>query len=332
MSEMQTSKDTIILILICSFISFVGMIIGFSIGVETGILILITVLLLGLCFATFIKSRYRKLSKMAEQIDTVLHNAEHIYISDSDEGELAVLQSEIHKMTSRIRDQNETLMREKEHLANSLADIAHQLRTPLTSVNMVLSFLDACEDASERKELLREATDLLSRMEALLTALLKLSRLDAGVITFRKEEVSVTEIVNSALMSLQIPIEIHNIKLETDIPKNAVIIGDKMWLSEALQNIIKNCIEKIGNDGKIEIACTDTLIYTEISVHDSGDGIRPEDIPHLFERFYRGKNSTTAGYGIGLSLSYTIVARHSGMLKAANHPQGGAVFTMKFLK
>ena len=126
--------------------------------------------------------------------------------------------------------------------------------------------------------------------------------------------------------------ELHNIDLQIKIPEGAVIKCDKGWLSEAVQNILKNSMESCGDNGRIEILCEDTLLYTEIKIHDNGAGFKKEDLPCLFDRFYRGKNTTTAGFGIGLALCRTIIIRLGGTITAKNHPHGGAVFTIRFLK
>lgn len=286
----------------------------------------------GLAFFVFTRNRYQRIAFLSEQIDLVLHNAERLFIDNEEEGELSILQSEITKMTLRIREQNDRLRTEKMLLADSLADIAHQLRTPLTSMNLILSLLENNMDANERIKLLREAEELLMRMDWLITSLLKLSRLDAGVIAFGKESVRVNDLLRAAARPLLIPMDLHNITLHTDISDEAEITGDADWLSEAMQNILKNCMESVGDNGSIEIICEDTVLYTEIVIHDSGKGFNDEDIPRLFDRFYQGKDSGMAGFGIGLALCKMIVTAQGGTLRAANHPQGGAVFYIHFPK
>lgn len=287
---------------------------------------------LGLLFWLYLRKRDQKISRIIEEIDRVLHDEDHLYISESEEGELAVLQSEIVKMTRRIQEQNDALKREKAYLADSLAGIAHQLRTPLTSVNLVLSFLETAEEPRERLELLREADSLLRRMDTLLTALLKLSRLDAGVIEWKMEPLELRSLVANALSPLEIPMEVLGITLQNALPEKVSVTADRVWLTEAVQNILKNCMESAGQQGRIEIGCEDNLLYTLLTIHDSGKGFRNEDLPHVFERFYRGKNANANGFGIGLALSKTIVDRHGGLITADNHPAGGALFTIKFYK
>lgn len=319
------------------FISFlciaaVAVAIGFAISTATGILVMVSAASFGTAFFVYTRARYKSIAEISEQIDLVLHNADHLYVEEEDEGELSILQDEIMKMTLRIREQNHTLKEEKENLSDSLADIAHQLRTPLTSVSLILSLAENNPDANERKDLLREAEDLLVRMDWLLTSLLKLSRLDAGIVVFQREQVAVNHLLRTALQPLLIPMELHNITIQMDVSEEIKILGDAGWLSEAFQNIFKNCMESAGDNGKIKIACEDTVLFTEITIHDSGAGFSKEDLPCLFDRYYRGKNTDTAGYGIGLALCRTIIMRQGGTITAKNHPMGGAMFSIRFLK
>ena len=307
-------------------------IVGFILCPAAGILELVSAAVLGTVFYIFTWVRYNKIAQLSEQIDMVLHNAEHLYFSEADEGELSILQSEIVKMTLRIREQNEALKSEKKHLADSLADISHQLRTPLTSVNIILSLLEKNTDKKEQKTLLREAGELFGQMDFLLASLLKLSRLDAGIVIFKKEQVDISNLVSVSLRPFLISMELHNIQIQTDIPEGIEISGDFKWLSEAFRNMIKNSIESVGDNGKIKIACEDNPLFTQITFHDDGAGFEKEDIPHLFERFYRGKDADATGYGIGLALCRTIIMRQGGTVTAKNHPQGGAIFYVRFLK
>lgn len=306
--------------------------VGFVINTAAGILAIASAAAFGTAFFAFTKARYKSIAQISNQIDLVLHNADHLYIGESDEGELSILHSEITKMMLRIREQNDALKNEKEHLADSLADIAHQLRTPLTSANLILSLLANNPDENERKAFVRETEELLVQMDWLITSLLKLSRLDAGIVVFQSEQIDVYKLICTALRPFLIPIELHDINVQIDAPKGMMIQGDSGWLSEAIQNILKNCIETTGENGRIEIVCQDNPLFTEITIHDSGAGIEKEDIPCLFDRFYRGKNANATGYGIGLALCKMIITRQGGTISAKNHPQGGAIFAIRFSK
>ena len=331
-----------------AFTAAVTVILGFIIHWAAGILAVFSAAAFGTAFLLFTRARYRSIARLSGQIDLVLHHADRLDLDELEEGELSILHSEITKMLLRIREQNEALKKEKMHLADSLADIAHQLRTPLTSANLILSLLEKDPDEKERRAFVRETEELLVRMYWLLTSLLKLSRLDAGVVVFQKEPVDGYDLINAALRPLLIPMELHGIVVQTDVRKSApsksassqpdspvVIQGDSGWLAEAVQNILKNCIESIGDNGKIEIGLTDTVLFTEISIHDSGPGFESAELPRIFDRFYSGKSTGStgrAGYGIGLALCRMIILRQGGTVTAKNHPQGGAVFVIRFPK
>lgn len=315
-----------------SLMAAITVILGFAISRLAGILAACSSAAFGTAFFSFTRARYKNIARISAQIDLVLHNADHLYIGESDEGELSILHSEIAKMMLRIREQNEALKKEKKHLADSLADIAHQLKTPLTSVNLIVSLLANRPDENQKKELLREMEGLLARMDWLITTLLKLSRLDAGIVEFKREQTEVSSLIRSALRPFLIQMELHNMDLQLDVPEGLMIQGDQNWLSEALQNILKNCIESTGEMGRLQINGTDTPLFTGITIHDSGTGFKKEDLPCLFDRFYRGNKTDTCGYGIGLSLCKMIITGHGGTITAKNHPEGGAVFTIRFPK
>lgn len=324
----EFQKFSILFLLMAAVFAMVG----FVINVYAGILSIISSAVFGIVFFIFTKSRYKSIAKISDEIDLVLHNDDHLYITESNEGELSILQSEIRKMTLRIREQNDALKKEKEHLADSLADIAHQLRTPLTSVNLILSLLENSHDENELKKFKREAEELLLQMDWLITSLLKISRLDAGIVVFKSEEIDVNKLISTALRPFLISIELHNIDLQIHVEKGIVIHGDSGWLSEALQNIFKNCIESVGDNGRLQITCENNQLFTEIVIYDSGHGFKKEDLPYLFKRFYRGKNTDATGYGIGLALCRMIITRQGGTITAKNHMQGGAVFSIHFPK
>ena len=305
---------------------------GFLINRPAGLLAVLSAFVFGILFYVFTRARYRSIAEISEQIDLVLHNADYLFISESEEGELSILRSEITKMTQRIREQNAALKKEKENLADSLADIAHQLRTPLTSVNLILSLLENNPEETERRELLQETEELLAQMDWLITSLLKLSRLDAGIVLFQSRQTDVRSLVNAALRPLLIPMELHSIDLQIDVSEGIQIWGDADWLAEAIRNILKNCMESAGDQGKIEISCRDNPLFTEIAIHDSGAGFEEKELRSLFQRFCRGKNSRAAGYGIGLALCRTIITRQGGTVFAENHPEDGAVFFIRFPK
>ena len=314
------------------FIATVYVFLGFRFSTAAGILAIASSITFGTLFGLYTRARYKSIARISEQIDLLLHNADQLSINKTEEGELSILQSEISKMMLRIREQNDALKKEKENLANSLADIAHQLRTPLTSANLILSLLANNPDENQQKAFVRETEELLIRMDWLITSLLKLSRLDAGIVVFQREPININNLLKNALRPFLISMELHNIEFQIHSPKEMMIWGDLSWLSEAIQNLFKNSIESIGDNGTIEIICADTPLHAQIEIHDSGKGFNKEDLPHLFNRYYRGKNQKETGYGIGLALCKMIVSHQGGSITAKNHSNGGAVFSIRFPK
>ena len=274
--------------------------------------------------------RYRKIAFLAAEIDRILHNAEYTAQMNA-EGELAILQTEIQKMTVRLREHEQQLTAEKQYLADSLADISHQLRTPLTSMHLLATLLSEPELTEEqRSRRLHELHNLLSRIDWLVTALLKLSKLDTGTVRLRQEQLSLDELLRTACKPLQIPAELKEQTLS--VSAEGDFCGDLSWTAEAIGNIVKNCMEHTPSGGEIGVRAQENPLFCEISITDTGSGFAKEDLPHIFERFYKGKNDDTPGFGIGLALARTIITNQNGTIKAENRPEGGAKFTIRFYK
>lgn len=280
-------------------------------------------------FATY--RRYKKISDLSADIDRILHGKNCTTLENCSEGELGILQSEIYKMTVRLREQQQRLKEDKIYLADSIADISHQIRTPLTSINLLLSLLSEPGVSDGRRgELTRELYDLLSRIDWLITALLKISKLDAGTVSLKSEQITLEELIKRSVSPLMIPIELRAQKLK--ITAEGVFTGDISWTAEAITNIVKNCMEHTPASGTIEISALENPLFSEIIITDSGSGIDGDDLPHIFERFYKGKNSDGKSFGIGLALARMIITSQNGTVKAENRAEGGARFTVRFYK
>ncbi len=289
-------------------------------------------LLLILVWLFFSARRYRRLKDLAYDLDRLLHGERQIRLEEYREGELEVLANELQKLLSRLSGQSDRLQQEKRYLSDSLADISHQLRTPLTSLNLILARLSEEGEERERRRHVCEAKRLLERTSWLVETLLKISRIDAGMAVFDCAAVDAGKLVQASLEPLSIPMELRGQQAVLAIEENAGFSGDFSWSAEAVGNLIKNCMENAGEGKTIWIAARENELYTEIKVSDNGPGIAPEDLPHIFERFYRGKNSQGQGSGIGLALARMIVNAQNGTLKAGNRPGGGAEFVIRFYK
>ena len=272
--------------------------------------------------------RYNEIAALSRSIDRILHGQDQL-LDDSAEGELAILRSEIRKMTVQLRDAADLLQQDKAALSQALADISHQLRTPLTSMNLTVSLLPGASEDAQRLRLTRELKRALERIDWLVETLLKLSKLDAGVVRFEPIQITAAELTEQAVRNLRIPMELREQQLLLALA-NAALNVDPAWTAEALGNVLKNCVEHTPAGGTLTVAARQTPIFTEITVTDSGPGIDPADLPHLFERFYRGKDAGEHSIGIGLALARQIIAAQNGTIQATNSPDGGARFTLRF--
>jgi len=276
--------------------------------------------------------RYKKIELLAAEIDEILHgDSMSISLDHYKEGELGILQSEIHKMTTRLHEQKLRLREDKIYLADSLADISHQIRTPLTSINLLVSMLADPDISAERRiKLNHELLGLLSRIDWLITTLLKISKLDAGTVQMKKEVITLSELLHKSTMPFLVPMELKNQILRVESDGN--FLGDVSWTSEAIGNVVKNCMEHTPEGGNIQIVAKENALYTEIVVEDDGPGISKEDLGHIFERFYKGKHNDKQSFGIGLALARMVISKQNGVIKAENRAEGGARFTIRFYK
>jgi len=270
---------------------------------------------------------------LSDDIDKIMHGEENITFSDYEESEFSVLTAEIHKMTIKLREQNSLLLSDRQFMKESLEDISHQLRTPLTSVLLIMEMLREPElSRQDRMKYLSELSSLISRMNWLIDTLLGLSRIDAGAVTFRKETVSCRELIESACEPVSLSMDLKNITVEIKTDGEPVFTGDRQYFTEALLNILKNCMEHTPDGGTIQIETSENPIYTGIKITDSGDGFSEDELPHIFERFYRSGKSSKSGYGIGLAFARRIVTAQNGSLTAENSKDGGAVFDLRVYK
>lgn len=302
------------------------------INVYCGFMVLLTSVIFSYIFLDEIRSRQNKIAILTEKVDDILHDKDQVLFENLQEGELAVLESEIKKMTFKLREGAELLEKEKIYLSDSLADIAHQLRTPLTTINMQVSFLRKDITKMEKMKYISEINTHLERIEWLITSLLKISKIDAGTAVFTKEKILVESAIEEAVAPLLILFELKNQLLDYEYLGSEKMYGDKNWVAEAILNIIKNCNEHTQEDGHIKISASENAIYTQVIIEDNGPGVKKEDLPHLFERFYRGSSRKSSSVGIGLALTKMIITQHNGTIKVENKKEGGARFIIRFYK
>lgn len=299
------------------------------------LLVLVVIILVIYLFFIINKSkRTKKINKIIELISKINRRNFDIDIEDYTEDELSALKQEIYKTSLMLRSEADNSLKDKLNLKDSLSDISHQLKTPLTSITIMIdNILDNEEmDSKTRRKFLINIKREIININFLVQNLLKISKFDANVIKFNKEEVLIKDIVNEAIKKVSALSELKGISIKVSGDKNATINCDFMWEVEAISNIIKNSIEHINSDGFVEINYTKNKVYSRILIRDNGIGIDSDDLPYIFDRFYKGKNTNRDSVGIGLALSKSIIEKDNGSVSVKSTPNIGTIFTIKFFE
>ncbi|AVK50998.1 histidine kinase [Clostridium sp. MF28] len=330
---MIRNREVRVYFIIAFIVSTIAAACIFFLNVLAGIISFIAFVILFVSSFWFIKREYGELEKLSGYLRRICNGEYSLDIRDNEEGELSILKNEIYKVTLMLSKQGELLKKEKMQLADAISDISHQLKTPLTSMRVMSDLLSNNDLESEKRiEFTNNIEMQLDRMQWLLTSLLKLSKIDAGTVSFKKDRVAVSELIRKSTEPLLIPIEIKNQTLVIEGGSKVSFIGDLYWTTEALINIIKNCIEHTGEDGRISIFFDENPLFTEIKILDNGSGIEKEDLPYIFKRFYKGKNAGEDSVGIGLAMAKTIVTSQNGDINVSSRKNEGTCFIIKFYK
>lgn len=281
-------------------------------------------------------SYFRKIyTDIKDMTDYVYHNSEGRYYDMKDknqEGQIGLLKVELMKMTTILKEKVNLLQNEKIFLNNTISDISHQLKTPMTSLIILNDLMYGDLDKEKRIEFLDKTSSQLSRMEWLIKSMLKLAKVEAKVIEFKTEKVNIDELIRKSISPMIIPMELKNISISIDGKEDASYTGDIEWSTEATTNIIKNCVEHTPDNGQIEINYEENPIYSEIVIKDNGEGIDKKDLPNIFKRFYKGKNSKSDSVGIGLAMAKSIVESQNGTIYVKSKKGVGSEFHIIFHK
>lgn len=305
----------------------------FSVSITAGLIAsVMAIILLFISFA-YTKWRYGKIDELSQYLKKITNGNYSLDIRDNDEGELSILKSEIYKVTVTLSEQTENLKRDKTFLANSISDISHQLKTPLTSVSLMTELIsDGNLTDEKQKEFLKNIRSGIDRIEWLVASLLKLAKLDSGTVVFKKEPINIGSLIKKSIEPFLILMEVKEQSFSMVGDDNISFTGDMDWTVEAVSNIIKNSVEHTDIGGAISINYEDNALYTIITISDNGAGIEKTDIPHLFERFYKGKNAAKESVGIGLALSKSIIEKQCGRIDVESEEGKGIKFIIKFYK
>ncbi|WP_310225261.1 HAMP domain-containing sensor histidine kinase [Paenibacillus qinlingensis] len=281
----------------------------------------------------FTKWRYRELEQLSRYLQQISNGDYGLDVRDNQEGELSLLKNDIYKVTVRLSEQNALLVQDKSRLKEAISDISHQIKTPLASMTVMTDLLlNPSLSEDKRIEFISNTSVQLERMDWLVSSLLKLSKIDAGVVTFRKEHIKVEELIRKAIQPILIPMDIKEQILSISGDKSASFTGDMNWTAEALINIMKNCVEHTPEGGALSITYTENLLYTEIIVEDTGKGISKDELPYILKRFYKGKGASEGSVGIGLSMSQSIISNQNGDIYVTSELGKGTQFQIRFYK
>lgn len=314
-------------------IGFLATIVASFISVEAiGITAVTSALLIG-CSLLFTRLRYREIEKLSEYLRQISSGNYSLDVRDNVEGELSILKNDIYKVTLMLSEQRSLLQEDKIKLTDAISDISHQLKTPLTSMTVMADLLSDPElHVDKRMEFTRKISLQLERIGWLVSSLLKFSKIDAGTIDFKKDQVRVTQLVQKSLEPMLIPMDIKEQQIRIDGAESTIFTGDLNWTAEAMINILKNCVEHTPEGGEITISFAENALFTEIVIADNGKGIPKAELPYIFRRFYKGNQASEDSVGIGLALAQSIITEQNGTIDVKSEEGKGTQFQIKFYK
>ena len=306
--------------------------------IQVNIIInVVIIIVFGICIIYVCLKYVSNQNEQIEEINLYLKKVNNgnykLKIEENSEDELSKLRNELYKTTILLREAAENSKKESENLSKALEDISHQLKTPITSIRIMIDNIYENPDMNEetREDFLKTISKQVDWISSLVISLLKLAKLDSGTIIMNDDTISAEKLISDAIENLSIILDIKNIKIEKDIPNNSDFIADYKWQLEAITNIIKNSIEHSNENSKIDIKVENSSVMLKIIIKDYGEGISKKDINHIFQRFYKTKNASSDSVGIGLALAKTIIEKDNGYISVTSKEGKGTTFTIKYM-
>jgi len=316
----------------CS-ISLVAIAISAMMSLAVAVLTCITSALLITCSLVFTRWRYTEIGNLSSYLRQISNGNYTLDVRDNQEGELSILKNDIYKVTLMLSEHSALLQHDKVQLTNAISDISHQLKTPLTSMTVMADLLSEPELPPEKRtEFTRNIRIQLERIGWLVSSLLKFSKIDAGTVQFKKDSILVRTLFQKSLEPVLIPMDIKQQTVSIKGDDAVSFLGDLNWTAEAVINILKNCVEHTPEGGEISISFAENALYTEVIIADNGKGITKEELPYVFQRFYKGKNASEDSVGIGLALSHSIITSQNGDINIKSEKGIGTQFHIKIYK
>lgn len=327
LNDIQKNKETVIVVIAAALCVLVRN--------PTGICVVLALCAAVLLAVSFVERRQqkRRLTALTEYLCAVQDHLALPPLETDEEDEFGILQSEVYKVVALLREQYAAEKKQKLYLTEMLSNISHQIKTPLTAVALMTELLEQPSLPDEQRIAYADKIDTqVTRITWLIRHLLTLSQLEAGVLQMKREEMSLISVMEQVRDSLGVMAELKGVEILLSIPSAITMKGDRHWLCEAMMNIVKNGIEHNENKsgGYVRIKAEQTPIFIRLTVEDNGTGIDEQDLPHIFERFYKAKNANPQSIGIGLALAKQIIAGHNGKMDVQSHKGQGSIFTVKF--
>ena len=321
----ELDKDSVILENNTDFQKFI------IIDVST---LIVFILILSIIVFKYNHSESKKINEITKYIEEINRGNYKLNIEENTEDELSILKNELYKITVMLKEVAENSQKDKTTLKDSLSDISHQIKTPITSILIMLDNILSDENMPEdiKKDFIKDIKREIINIKFLVESILKLSKIDSNSIKFIKKEVFIKDIIDEAVKNVSMLSELKNIEIIVSGDDSIKTICDLKWQVEAITNILKNCIEHSYENRKIYINYNQNNMYTELKIEDNGTGIDAKDLPHIFERFYKGKNSSSDSVGIGLALSKSIIESNNGYIQVDSKLNKGTTFIIKYLK
>ena len=293
----------------------------------------ITIIILLILYIRYNHKKENDIKDIIKCIEQINKKNYELQIDSISEDELSILKNEIYKTTIMLKESAENSNKDKINLKKSLEDISHQLKTPLTSILVMLDNIieEPDMDINIRNDFVRDIKRNVVNINFLVQALLKLSKFDANTVHFIKQENDLKTIIKESIKNVSPLCDLRNINIEFNAKDKSKIVCDAKWQIEAITNIIKNAVDHSKNNSTVTINLSNNNVYSMIEIIDKGEGISKKDISHIFERFYKGENSTSDSIGIGLALAKTIIEEDNGSISVESN-KNGTKFTIKYFK
>ncbi len=302
--------------------------------VFNAIFLITKCLIIIIIFYLYDHNKEKKIKKITEYIKEINKCNYKIDISDNNEDELSILKNELYKTTVMLRELANNSLNDKKELKKALEDISHQLKTPLTSIIIMLDNIidNPSMDDKTKLDFINDIKRESLNISFLVQSILKLSKFDVNVIKFDNKDNDLNGIVKETIKNVSSICDLKNVKIEVSYCDEAVINCDYKWQIEAISNVLKNAVEHSKEFDTVKIKIDNNKLYAQVSIIDSGVGISREDLKHIFERFYKGKNSSKDSIGIGLALAKSIIESNNGFINIKSEKNKGTIFEIKYFK